>query len=41
MERKIVNAVNAQVDRLFDDMVLTLQELVRVPSVTGSEGPAM
>lgn len=40
MNRKIVNAVYAQVDGLFDDMVLTLQELVRIPSVTGGEGPA-
>ncbi|MFH1092058.1 MAG: M20/M25/M40 family metallo-hydrolase, partial [Pseudomonadota bacterium] len=40
MEKKVIEAINAQVDSLYDDMVSTLQDLVRIPSVTGEEGPA-
>jgi acetylornithine deacetylase len=40
MERKIIEAIDAEVERLFEDMVSTVQELVRIPSITGSEGSA-
>lgn len=40
MEEKIKVKIEAAVDGLRDEMIETLAELVRIPSVVGSEGPA-
>jgi acetylornithine deacetylase len=40
MEPEAVKAVAGAVDRLFDDLVATLQGVVRIPSLTGEEGAA-
>ncbi|MBU2643867.1 ArgE/DapE family deacylase [bacterium] len=40
MDRKAIDAICTEVDFLYDEMVSVLQELVRIPSVTGEEGPA-
>ncbi|MFH1090011.1 MAG: ArgE/DapE family deacylase [Pseudomonadota bacterium] len=37
---RVIDKINAEVDRLYDDMVSTLQDFIRIPSVTGEEGPA-
>jgi acetylornithine deacetylase len=40
MNSKIKNELAAAVNRLHDDMIQTLTELVRIPSVVGNEGGA-
>jgi acetylornithine deacetylase len=40
MEDNIKVKIETGVDRLHDEMIDTLAELVRIPSVVGSEGPA-
>ena len=40
MERKVIDKIGAEVDRLFGDLVATLQGVVRIPSITGDEGKA-
>jgi len=40
MEPKAMKAMGAEVDRLFDDLVTTLQAVVRIPSLSGEEGAA-
>jgi len=40
MDDKIKSAIEVAVDGLRDEMVDTLAELVRIPSVVGNEGPA-
>jgi acetylornithine deacetylase len=40
MDSKITNELAAVVNRLRDDMIHTLTELVRIPSVVGNEGEA-
>jgi len=40
MEDKIKAEIETAVDRLRDEMIDTLAELVRIPSVVGNEGPA-
>jgi acetylornithine deacetylase/succinyl-diaminopimelate desuccinylase-like protein len=40
MEEKIKAKIETAVDRLRDEMIDTLAELVRIPSVVGNEGPA-
>ena len=40
MEAKVRAEVNAAVDRLKDEMIETLIDLVQIPSVVGSEGAA-
>ena len=40
MDSKIKNGLAAAVNRLHDDMIHTLTELVRIPSVVGNEGDA-
>ena len=40
MEKKRKAKIETAVDGLRDDMIHTLAELVRIPSVVGNEGPA-
>jgi len=40
MEKKIKAKIEIEIDGLRDEMINTLAELVRIPSVVGSEGPA-
>jgi acetylornithine deacetylase len=40
MEEKLKAKIETAVDRLRDEMIDTLAQLVRIPSVVGSEGPA-
>ena len=40
MEKKIRDAISGSVNQLEEEMVSTLQKLVRIPSVIGDEGPA-
>jgi acetylornithine deacetylase len=40
MEKKTIDAISDSVDQLEEEMVSTLQRLVRIPSVIGNEGPA-
>ena len=40
MDEKIKAQIGTAVDGLRDEMIDTLAELVRIPSVVGNEGPA-
>jgi acetylornithine deacetylase len=40
MEKKIKAKIEIEIDGLRDEMINTLAELVRIPSVVGNEGPA-
>jgi acetylornithine deacetylase len=40
MEEKIKTKIETEVDRLREEMIAALAELVRIPSVVGNEGPA-
>lgn len=40
MDRRDIDNICTEVDHLYDEMISVLQDLVRIPSVTGEEGPA-
>ena len=40
MKDEIAQRIDAGIARLRDEMVDTLRELVRIPSITGNEGTA-